>query len=741
MVEFSKQSVGRLAVFFSLISALPFPLVVYGQTSGVGAGAGVYADSIDDTGAATIVYGQEFFAQYNLITAEDILRRIPGLSSILDDSGSSGGGANGQGEQRGFGSDGDQILINGRRLAGKSNEISSALRRIQVRNLDRVELLRGTSEEIDVRSDGIVVNLILKEGTADTSSGSVTLAARLNEFGFFEPDGSANFNSEIGNLKYLLGIERRSIALDNQRTGFVKRFRDEVYFYPTGELMQDRPIETNRTMEEIAFTLNSAYEFAGGDKLQLNALLRPTSFQTIDEAEFTEYAIDGTPGLSATDIRGLGAEQQIEFEIGGTYERRVGDSGSLKLLSVFNHNDQPTLSWRTQVTDGELAEISRNDTDILNTEAILRGSYYFPLLSDQTLEVGAEVARNTLEQTIQLAFDLDGDGIAEDIEIFDPSSEVEEIRSEIFANHNWTLDDRWSIASSLIAEASTITQSGVNISSDTSFQFLKPRVDIRFTPVTTDLLRFKIERTVSQLNFSNFVPRYNVRDDRFTAGNPDLRPETAWQYEFGYEHRLGNDQGVLRARIFYNDIQDRIESVALDLDGDGDFDTASGNIGDATEYGGEIGFSLRMTSIGLPNLLLDGSYLRRWSSVIDPFTGIERKMATNADYEATLSIRHDVSDWNFSYGGVYRHDGGKNLRSEWREFRYFERQPEINAFVEKRFGNSWILRFDAFGLTRNKRERNRTIFQGGDEYGVVTRREYYEETRDRRYTLALTATF
>jgi len=388
-----------------------------------------------------------------------------------------------------------------------------------------------------------------------------------------------------------------------------------------------------------------------------------------------------------------------------------------------------------------LAEFGRNPSRVLQTEAILRGSYFWPLSGNQTLEVGAEFAKNSHEQTIQVFFDLDGDGIPEKIDIFDPSSTVEELRTELFANHNWTLNSRWTASASLVAENSALTQRGVDINNETQFRFLKPRIDLRYAPNSSDQLRFKLERTVSQLNFGNFVPRYEIFQDRYSSGNPDLRPETAWEYELGFERRLTGDQGVVEARVYFKDIQDRIESVAIDPDGDGNFETASGNIGDATEYGTELNLSLRMTRLGLPNLIVDAGYLRRNSSVTDPFTGRERKMSTPQEYGVKLSVRHDISDRGLSYGASFEHDGGLFTRYEWREFRSYERKPHLDLFLEKRFRSRWIFRLDAVGLTGNVVERTRLFYADNAADGAVGERQFFKETRDRRYKVGLTATF
>jgi len=701
----------------------------------------IWAQGTDaETDSSTIVYDQEFFAQYAVTTADDILRRIPGVSTILDSTeGGGGGGGGGNNDRRGFGSDGDQILINGRRLAGKSNEISSALRRIQIQNLDRVELLRGTSNDIDVRSDGIVVNLILKEGEATTASGSVLFASQLDDNGWVNLDGAVNYNGELGKLAYFLSLERNTFG--NGMGGFTRRYRDESYLFSTGELMQDRYTEGERIADELSFAANSTYHFERGDKLQLNVLIKPSTREVHDVTQFTEYDIDGTPGSSGVDLRSQVVDPDLEWEFGGTFERRVGEGGNFKILTVFNSEDTSSVSSRDELSGDVLSEVNRNPSDILETEAILRSSYYWPLSSSQTLEIGAETARNALEQTIEAFFDLDEDGVAEQIDIFNPSSKVEEARTELFINHNWTLNDRWTASSSLVAESSTLSQSGDDINNETDFDFVKPRIDVRFAPNPSDQLRIKIEKTVSQLEFSEFVPEYSVRDDRFTEGNPNLRPETAWEYEVGYEHRLQDDRGVVEARVFYNDIQDRIESVAIDPDNDGEFDSATGNIGDATEYGFELNFSIRMAAIGVPDLILDGGYLRRKSSVTDPFTGLDRDLGMRFQTETELSLRHDVSAHQLSYGFSYGNNFGTWLSSQWSDYRTFARDPDITAFLEKRFGSRWTLKLDAMDITQSARQRTRSIYAENATIGTLSRTEAYDEIRDRRYTISLTATF
>ena len=106
---------------------------------------------------STIVYAADYFTQFAPVNAQDMLDRIPGQDS-------SGPGPNGPSSgSRGLGSGdgGSQILINGKRIAGKNNQASEQLNRISSSQVREIQIIRGTSGELDVRGSGQVVNVIL----------------------------------------------------------------------------------------------------------------------------------------------------------------------------------------------------------------------------------------------------------------------------------------------------------------------------------------------------------------------------------------------------------------------------------------------------------------------------------------------------------------------------------------------------------------------------------------------------
>jgi outer membrane cobalamin receptor len=114
---------------------------------------------------STVTYPASFFEQYQPYSVNDMLIRIPGINLALG----GGGLGNSGGNRRGLGAGGDQVLINGRRIAGKGNEGNQQLTRIPASEVEYIEIIRGTSGDLDVRGGTQVVNVVLKEAESNTS--------------------------------------------------------------------------------------------------------------------------------------------------------------------------------------------------------------------------------------------------------------------------------------------------------------------------------------------------------------------------------------------------------------------------------------------------------------------------------------------------------------------------------------------------------------------------------------------
>lgn len=709
-------------------------------TATTGATADDAVSASNDTVANVVSYDQEFFARYSLNNAEDMLRRIPGVPAILD-------GDNNQ-QERGFGSGGSQILIGGRRFPGKSNEINSTLRRIAAANVERVELIRGTSSDIDVQSSGVVVNLIMRPGASISGLGSWEVNGRFNDAGWFGIDGLFSYSKTNGPLTYLVGVERNLWSPpSNGPNRWTNRIRDEAYYYPNGQLQELRTQDWDRDHDKWIYTGSVVYDLANGDRANLNALYETRYKIERAETPLIRYDTSGVETLRATEFQVAEGDTNKKLEIGGEYTSDIG-SGDLVALFIVRREKDPTLDYRNRQEPTINREISRSIAEVLQGEDILRASYTFQLRKGQTLELGAEGARNTLEQKLQAFFDLDNDGRLEAIVIPTANPKVEETRGEVFANHKWAVSERLSLDTSLNYEYSKLT-TNYPLQPERTLSFFKPRLDARYKLTDVDQFRFLLERTVSQLDFENFVPGYNVLDDRIEAGNPALEPEKIWTAELVYEHQLPNDGGLLEADIFYSAITDAIDFVPL-LDSSGDLFSAQGDIDKAISYGIEGKASVRLGFVGLNDAVLSVRAARRWSEITDPFTGLERRIGQDRVYSLDVGYRHDLTSLQTSYGFNYKNQGRAGVDNDLLVTQYFTIKPTLEAFVERKLFANLTLRLEVQNLTKADELRRRIQYNVFDKVGAVNsldfirevrRLDYIREVRDLRGALRIRGRF
>jgi len=692
-----------------------------------------------DAPSSTQVFDRAYFERYEAVNAEDMLLRVPGTSSILSELGRDQ-------QDRGFGSGGDQVLLNGKRFAGKG-QILSTLRRIQSDKVQQIELIRGNTGDTNVQSEGLIINVVLIEG-ASTGSGSWQANARFNDEGYVNGDGLVSYSNSWGALDYIIGIERQVGTPPSTRQDPINHTRTETYFFPNGAVQEIRVQKfDNSKQEDWTATTNLAYNFASGARFRLNTLLQFRETDQNDDTAFTRFDIDGNPTLTAFDRRRNHTGWEKGWEIGGDYEGQLL-GGNLNVLFINTRERDPGSEFRYFDFGTSIVERSRNIIVETEMESIIRGSITWPIFTGQTLEVGAEAARNSLDQDLRPFFDLDDDGVLEEVAIPTANAKVKELRGEAFAMHNWQITSDLSLNTSLVVEMSRITNN-FPFSPSHTYVYPKPRADLRYDITPEDQIRFKVERLVSQLNFENFVPSFDIEDSEIDAGNPAIRPEREWEFEVGYQRQLPNNQGLIEGRVFYKAIQDHIDKFILRTEPDGTRVSAPGNIGSGRHYGFEVVASVRLTALGLPDFVIDARYLRRKSRTTDPFTGLHRAIVLSDaggehwQYTTDIGFRHDVTAWGFSYGMTYDNRNGILHYSDIRVQEFQGQSRRIQAFAEKKLSGGLTMRVEGYGLwpNRSRDYRERVVYADDVIQGTVQRQEVFVDRMDRIVLVSLRGTF
>ena len=662
---------------------------------------------------STVVYPAEYFSQWAPITAKDMLDRIPGQDNSSPSGGGRipSGGGNPSSGGRGLGggnSGGNEVLINGKQTAGKNNQTSDLLARISAGQIKEFQIIRGTSGDLDVRGSGQVVNVVLFEELA-SSSISYEANVRRAQDGKYVPGGAASIGGQSGNFNYLLSASARpnynnAINRENSRLGD----------YSTN----DRVIE-ERTRDQLnnELSMNLGYDFSSNSSFRVNALYAIQDAPT-DLERFTRD-LRTQPNTLTIERENLPSDR-ANWEFGGDYEFTRANGNRFKLLGIANQDNRDAGRERFRL-DGNGAE-EKNlflDTTSVTEEQIVRGSYTMDIFDGQDIELGVERAQTTLDSSLALRLLVNGGTTSAAVDGLTPqsvsnaNSTVEEIRYEPFLIHNWIINSKMSLESTLIYETSQISQSG-DISNTRDFDFVKPKIDFRYNLTPALQLRGGVEKIVNQLSFADFVAVNDEEDnDAATlAGNASLRQQWQWRYTFNSEYRLPNDAGVLTAELFYAQHEDVIDRLDVTTD-EASLRSANGNIGDGVEYGLNLNASIRMGMISLPNLLVTTGLNLQDSEVTDPFLGIDRRFQLYHRGRFTLTFRHDIPEWRMNWGMQYfdRIDGGM-FRYDVDDIEFNVGEPRVNLFTEIRDSRGITYRLDLGALTNGTQCRRRTRFVG-----------------------------
>jgi len=638
---------------------------------------------------ATVTYSADYFAEYGVVSVNDMLSRIPGIGLALEGNQVPSFGNN---NDRGLGAT-SQILINGKRLAGKANEASSQLDRIAAEQVDYIEIIRGSSGDLDVRNSGQLVNIVLFESPSNSSSSGELGFTHFHD-GTVEPNGTFSYSAQSGAINYLISADVSS--------GYEYLETREVSYLANNTLNDTRDFD--RVREQTTYRLNSnvVYQPSPADRIAFNFLYSESDPPSSLNRVITNYQ---TPNAAVTYEREELPSTQENWELGGDYEHNFSGAGKYKFLFIVNQQDRATTreSFVSQVLGGSETKDLFLDTASKYQERIARTSYTWPVAAAQSLELGIEGAQTIQNSSLRLGLDLPGETSADfgglrPVAVPNAFSEVEEVRFEGFAIHNWQINERTSLESSLFYETSEITQSG-DINKTRDFDFVKPKVDLRFDINSSFQLRVSAEKDVSQLSFADFSANVNQQDDdqNTIAGNPEIEQEQTWRYTMNLDYRLPNDGGVLNSRLFYYDVSNSIGRVDVTTDPASPI-SANGNVGDGKVLGLYLNASIRLGFLNLPQAVVTAAINFEDASIYDPLISKKRTIIPFDRGGFRLGYRQDIPSQNMSFGINYQDGfgdvggtGGNRVRYDIDNVVFFgagKLRPELKFFAEKTgYGN------------------------------------------------------
>jgi hypothetical protein len=555
------------------------------------------------------------FAQFAPQTALDMLKRVPGFGIKEEDG------------ERGLGQATGNVVINGQRLSGKSNDVVTELGRISAKSVDRIEIVDGATLNIPGLS-GQVANVIVR------STGIHGQYAYRPEFRAHYTDPlftrfEISLSGTRGPVEFTLGVDNRG-----NRSGAGGPTR---IYNPTGTLTERRQEEWRGNSEQPRLSGRFAYDGPGTATGNLNLLYGRLTFDYLETG--VRARADGTERVRevTTDEHG------DNYEIAGDYEFALGP-GRLKLIGVGRGSSYPNSTTVITRFAGSSAAVGSRTTQIgEDREMIGRGEYRWNR-GGAEWQVSAEGAFNSLDNASRL-FEMRADGSFAEVPLEGGTATVEEDRYEVIGSYGRSLTPTLTVKLSAGGEYSQLAQVGAG---GTTRTFYRPKGELstawKVSPRTD--VNFKLARRVGQLDFYDFLASADVQNDTQTAANPDLVPEQSWTADLEGVRNLGT-LGSTTLRVYYRLIDDIIDYIPIGPNGQ-----APGNLDSATVYGIESRSTLNLDRFGWRGARLDAELQMQGSRVEDPLTGEAREISSSFLRGGSLAVRHDVpnSDWAWGAG-------------------------------------------------------------------------------------------
>lgn len=637
------------------------------------------------------VYEAEFFARFSPRTALEMLTQVPGFA-IRDDGG-----------QRGLGQATANVLVNGQRLTGKSEDTFTQLGRIAAKSVLRIELVDAATLDVPGLT-GQVANLIVK---TDGISGN--FAYRLEGrphftdplFNRFE----ASLTGKTGRLEYTVGLSNLSSRGGAGGPTEVRR--------PDGSLIEQRDDVITANFDQPKLSLAAKIDAGNGTLVNLNGSYRYYWFRFKQDEERT------VPGGIDRTRRYREKEHGGNYELGGDVAFRLG-GGQLKLIGLTRGNNGPSTNESIfTYADGRPDTGDRYYQQQDFNETVARAEYGWKA-GGADWQLSAEAAYNKLDIAADLAA-LDASGVFVPVPFPGGSGGVKEDRYEAILSYSRPLARNLSLQATLGGEFSRLAQTGgVN---PQSREFWRPKgsVALAWTPEKGLDVSFKARRRVGQLNFGDFLARVFLGENNANAGNGELVPPQSWEFELETKKTLGK-WGNTTLRLFDNRIMDLVDYIPIGTTGE-----SPGNLDGGHRLGVDWTSTIELAPLGIKGAKLDVRLLLERARVRDPLTGQMRPMSEIQDRVLEIGYRHDIPGSDFAYGFNFNNYHFQNYYRLGEVGLGYEGPTFAGVFVEHKDVLGLTLRASAGNLLNGRNRFDRTVWAGRRNSSPVL----FTEHRDR----------
>lgn len=725
-----------------------------------------------DTIEPTLVYDLEYFQRFEPATVGDMLKRVPGAAFVGSDIMEYDGV-----QLRGLGGGYTQVLVNGKKMPGAGDDRSFYVDRIPAEMVDHIEIKRSASANRSGDAMAGAINIVLRDAYVFDGSYLRVGANRWDD---------GQINPTFGAVTSFQGLGGRVLAGINLQDRYRGKFKRSDRF--TGSSREEKVSWEDQTEVKDGrdYSANLSYVADIGDsgRLSLDGFYVKTD-RDVTEVSFEEErkkkAVENkrVPGWNPYDQNNYGISADYRFQMAGGTTRVSLDHARFENFEGTTEGEDVYLSGLENWDENWSIDGAEWDETVWSAESIrtkdqetgFSVTHQRPL-GNAVLEFGVDM-RNKQRDSLLTGYEWEAEHENQAAPAFPAdyalegsvASVIEEKRLDPYimlsgtrGRFGWEAGLRYETTRGRV-EYLENQQSAGRVDKD--YNRLLPSVNMRWDVTPSDRINLSLARTVKRPNFNELIPALldGEYGDNDYIGNPQLAPETANGLDLGVEHRLGR-RGVVGLNLFYRDVSNLIELVntgqasetavedyqdtIADMVQSGEFASAeaamaahpfqadswlftSANIGHGHVYGLEFDMSTPLSAFGLEHTGVFMNYA--WvDSKVDDFMG-SRRFNEQARSTFNAGFIQDLPALAASFGLSYRKQGDARSRIMGEEvlIRY---GGELDAFVEKRFGQNVSLRLSASNLLDASKDEFFDKFNTlGDQLGR-DHDEYELETED-----------
>ncbi|MCF6197366.1 MAG: TonB-dependent receptor [Emcibacter sp.] len=569
------------------------------------------------------------------------------------------------------------------------------------------------------------INIVLKE-SASSLSGVWKVSGRYFQDGTILPDAQMAATIRRDNSSYSFSIE--GILMKDTR------FQREIF---TDSATKNRLVYDQKDVRHpssLKMSLGLEHQLSGGASLKINSQY---DYKHNNRKEVTAITNiirkNHFPGGLRTQIN---SDIVKSGEISALLLTPVTDNLEIEAIAIYTENkkkaaeniEESNIAGETTIED-ELNKIQTSETIFQTT------TNWSPGTGIQ-YRIGLEGAYNTYKTQLGFAT-TDTVGTLVPVKLDNSAADINEKRGQAFAFISWTLLSDVTLDTGSSYEFSRIEQLGKSVNNARSLAYLKPSLQLSYSSSESSIVKAKIERTVGQLSFKNFVSRINSRQDKVEEGNPDLVPTTSWNFSLALDHNLKNDGGTIRITGFYHFISNLIDNIPFGI-----LNSILGNIDKARKYGVEISTGLNMEKLGLVN---GGQFETKitWQRgrVQDPFLKTDRTLRYFPNFQFRSRWRQQFPDIGLQGDITYSWQSDRYVFDIDEVEKNSSDYGDLSSNIEHVFKNNITLRLSAMNILNQTHTRIRHVFATSIMDGAISRDEIRRQQDGRTFRLSLQGVF